>query len=213
MSTRKYGFTLIELLMVVLVILMLSALLFRGASLVGDRTLRARAIADVQSLQNALNEYFAEYGTYPPTDRMAYIYEDTSMQPLVFRRAIERGDPPMTDSTLGYDYGLVSHLWVRERGTESGHVDYDNDLQRDIEAKQRWAHYLNSVGLASDADPRENSDYDSLQVYSNAILTIRDPWGEEYLYRSPPPYLSYRLWSKGPDRADGTPDDISNASL
>ncbi len=39
-----------------------------------------------------------------------------------------------------------------------------------------------------------------------------DPWGEPYLYRYPgvKNKNGYDLWSKGPDKTDGTDDDIGN---
>ncbi len=39
-----------------------------------------------------------------------------------------------------------------------------------------------------------------------------DPWGEPYQYRYPGTHNKnrYDLWSKGPDKADGTEDDIGN---
>ena len=39
-----------------------------------------------------------------------------------------------------------------------------------------------------------------------------DPWGEPYQYRCPGVHNKdgYDLWSKGPDRTDGTDDDIGN---
>jgi general secretion pathway protein G len=39
-----------------------------------------------------------------------------------------------------------------------------------------------------------------------------DPWGEPYQYRYPGVHNKdgYDLWSKGPDKADGTDDDIGN---
>ena len=39
-----------------------------------------------------------------------------------------------------------------------------------------------------------------------------DPWGEPYQYRYPgvKNKATYDLWSKGPDKADGTEDDIGN---
>ncbi len=39
-----------------------------------------------------------------------------------------------------------------------------------------------------------------------------DPWGEPYQYRCPGSKNKngYDLWSKGPDKADGTDDDIGN---
>lgn len=39
-----------------------------------------------------------------------------------------------------------------------------------------------------------------------------DPWGEPYQYRNPGTHnkASYDLFSKGPDKAEGTEDDIGN---
>lgn len=39
-----------------------------------------------------------------------------------------------------------------------------------------------------------------------------DPWGEEYLYKYPGTHnkTGFDLWSKGPDKIDGTDDDIGN---
>lgn len=41
-----------------------------------------------------------------------------------------------------------------------------------------------------------------------------DPWGEKYQYRFPGQRNkgSYDIWSKGPDKQDGTADDIGNWS-
>ena len=47
-------------------------------------------------------------------------------------------------------------------------------------------------------------------VPTDSLLT--DPWGVRYLYRCPGTHNphSYDLWSRGPDRVDGTGDDITN---
>jgi general secretion pathway protein G len=43
-------------------------------------------------------------------------------------------------------------------------------------------------------------------------IPILDPWGEPYQYRYPGTHNkdSYDVWSKGPDKTDGTDDDIGN---
>jgi general secretion pathway protein G len=43
-------------------------------------------------------------------------------------------------------------------------------------------------------------------------LPLLDPWGEPYQYRYPGVHNKdgYDLWSKGPDKTDGTDDDIGN---
>ena len=47
-------------------------------------------------------------------------------------------------------------------------------------------------------------------IQDNKIPT--DPWGEPYQYRYPGVKNKdrYDLWSKGPDKTDGTDDDIGN---
>ena len=41
---------------------------------------------------------------------------------------------------------------------------------------------------------------------------LLDPWNEPYQYRNPGTHNKggYDVWSKGPDKADGTDDDIGN---
>jgi general secretion pathway protein G len=41
---------------------------------------------------------------------------------------------------------------------------------------------------------------------------LLDPWGEPYQYRYPGSHNkgAYDIWSKGPDKTDGTDDDIGN---
>jgi hypothetical protein len=177
--------------------------------------MRAKAVADIQNLQNALNEYMAEYGTYPPTDRMSYMYENRKLQPPVIQHKIDAEG--MNDTTF-YSYGLVSHLYPRTQGGQSQadlnrkEVDYNKDTKRDIDAKERWAHYLKEIVPVQGVVPFSYKDKFIDQTGSNSVLTINDPWGKEFRYQSQPPYLSYRLWSRGPDGADNTADDISNAS-
>jgi len=37
---------------------------------------------------------------------------------------------------------------------------------------------------------------------------VLDPWGAAYQYESLSPYLSYTLWSYGPDGTPNTEDDV-----
>jgi general secretion pathway protein G len=48
--------------------------------------------------------------------------------------------------------------------------------------------------------------------YADGKYPILDPWGEPYQYRYPGVHNKndYDLWSKGPDKADGTDDDVGN---
>ena len=49
--------------------------------------------------------------------------------------------------------------------------------------------------------------------YIEDATKLKDPWGEEFQYRFPSSTQGedkYDLWSKGPDKQDGTDDDIVN---
>lgn len=61
------------------------------------------------------------------------------------------------------------------------------------------------------AAPAKNADRWHGPYIEGAKKPI-DPWGEEYLYKYPGTHnkTSYDLWSKGPDKTDGTDDDIGN---
>ncbi len=190
-NPHSQGFTLIEIMMVVLVILLLSGMLFRLGTIIKDRSERAKATADLSNIENALNEYFAEYGIYPPVTTTPYMYENTSLQP-----------PSMQDPNLIipedklYTYGLVSHLYKRARGSQRR--PYNRDTTRDVAAKDRWAHYLADVNLTGGPASNKLDSGEGVQIYSNSVLSIYDPWGREYKYESRPPHLSYRLWSASP---------------
>jgi len=187
------GFTLIELMVVILVILLLSGLLFRLGAIIKDRSERAKATADLANIEHALNEYFAEYGIYPPVKTTAYVYEDTSLQPPVM-------DQGGVTNEIGWEYGLVAHLYKRDMANPSPHRmdQYNADTERDIAAKERWYHYLADVNLSSSA-ASNSIPGDVTKIYSNGVATITDPWGGEYKYVSKPPYLSYELKSNNLD--------------
>ena len=57
--------------------------------------------------------------------------------------------------------------------------------------------------------PRDANAFWKAQVQKSAL---RDPWGEPYQYRNPGLKNSdfYDVYSKGPDKTEGTEDDIGN---
>ena len=63
---KSRGFTLIELLIVTVVIVTLMAIVFRLAGTGGESTRRAKTLARIQKLSNALSGYYAAFGSYPP---------------------------------------------------------------------------------------------------------------------------------------------------
>lgn len=231
-SGRK-AFTMVEMLVVIVIIVMLSLLLLRSAATFGEEGRRKQAVYELQQLRNALAEFYAEYGHYPPVDFMAYEYEhradthqhpgwqawlekhndpDNDMFPELLNPKERDTDWPrigevyMAGKGLGYRYGLVSYLWPRARGNQEHW--YDQDTARDKVAKSRWARHLEDISLYSGI--AEHSTYPSgvgiATPWSNRVATVRDPWGSQYRYVSRPPYQTYRLWSTGRG-GSGNPED------
>ncbi|HAS84279.1 MAG TPA: hypothetical protein DCS43_16795, partial [Verrucomicrobia bacterium] len=93
---------------VILVILVLSGMLLKLSAIIRDRSETAKATANLQNIQHALNEYYAEYGIYPPVQSTAYVYEDASRQPPSMRNP---SAAPITADQIGYAYGLYAHLY------------------------------------------------------------------------------------------------------
>lgn len=216
MKRSRDSFTLIEMLVVISIIAILAGLSFRLVQISKRNADRAATIAKLEKVAHALNEFRAEYGTYPPVEpnvckihsgcRVCYQFENTNTQ----HDAIMKFDSDPNAGNL-FDMGLVSFLVKRMRDgiyhTEND--DWVPDTERDELAKERWSVFLEGViGSGSDSNTLDTLDGGSAAGYVNSVLTIRDAWDEVIKYESDPPYLTYKLWSKGPDKADGTVDDI-----
>jgi type II secretory pathway pseudopilin PulG len=78
-GTRSRAFTLVELLVVVMIIFMLSGMLFTVSKLAGAKATRAQSIAVLERMRNALTEFHAEYGIYPPTSSVTYEREQSDL--------------------------------------------------------------------------------------------------------------------------------------
>jgi len=223
------AFTLVEMLVVIVIILILAGLLLKVATLAMRKSAVARAERDLQQIQNALSEFYAEYGHYPPCDFVGYEYEAsyTNYQTPWFMHTYlpahnDPSDPdnffadkdrPLgeylhgTEGALGYRYGLVSYL--RKRGLGSQPHPYDEDTPRDLNAKESWWHFIDDVGWHGGTAPHGSPPGIGSQApYTNATMTIHDAWGREINYVSTPPYQRYKLWSVGPDGQNGTADDL-----
>ncbi len=227
----RRGFTLIELLVVVMIIVILSGMLFKIAGMVSEKAARANAVSDIGNIENALNEYYSAYGMYPPTSDNCYVFECKAKQPVALQQYLAQpahntpGIPGFVtdaefrisdsqygsaiDRAVGYEYGLVSYLWLRARGDQPHWYDADT-APRDVQAKTRWAHYLEDVVLAEGYVPLEFELEESVQLYSNRVASVVDPWGREYSYSSTYPYQTYTLWSEGPTLSPE--DDINHDS-
>ena len=96
---RRGGFTLIEMLVVVLIMALLMGLLVRHMRNADDRANRAATTKTIEQVSAALEEFFAEYGQYPPVP----IYKGDGCQPIYFEFPVEYlpPDPREGDPLLG----------------------------------------------------------------------------------------------------------------
>jgi prepilin-type N-terminal cleavage/methylation domain-containing protein len=183
---NKTGFTLLELLMVTLVIGLMLQTLMALVGFVNNRSLRSSAVADVEGLRAAIEEYFAQFGVYPPTHRVDWSYLCTP--PSVM--------PP------GMDYGLVTGLYYHLYVGASKET-WDNYLEG-ISVRSDQADYSSWTTYAG-----------ALMVlqWTNCYNVIVDPWNREFQYRVGTNYQSYILYSIGPDGIDDTADDVGNSTF
>lgn len=69
----RAGFTMMELMMVVLIIAVLAGLVLSVAGVAARRSDRAKAIADMEKMKNALEDWRVDNGRYPDTLAMGKI--------------------------------------------------------------------------------------------------------------------------------------------
>ena len=77
------------------------------------------------------------------------------------------------------------------------------DNPRDLRAAKKIAPLLEGITRV-DINPQSYNG----NSYTNLHVHISDPWGNSLRYESDPPHDSFRVWSIGPDGANGTADDI-----
>jgi type II secretion system protein G len=69
---KKRGFTLMELLVVIAIIGVLAAVVLASLSAARAKARDARRLADMKSIETALDLYFTQNGTYPPNVNSSY---------------------------------------------------------------------------------------------------------------------------------------------
>ncbi len=208
MTFQKKGFTLVELLIVVLIISILSAFVFKLYGMATRNALKAKTVGILEKVAMALEEFRAEYGMYPPTSGNEYSIGPVGTSDSYLMVKLHAPETWGADKPEIYKYGLVSYLYLR--ASASGTPEYTEegcgwipDTPRDENAKNRWAKYI--VDLKSrDCPPAVYFN----TATSNNVASIKDGWGAYVEYASTPPYQTYSLWSRGPDGAGGTADDI-----
>ncbi len=189
--SKKGGFTLIEVLVVVAVILLLSGMLFRVSNVVIERSNRAAAIGDMNAIANALEEYFAVFGHYPPVGRAGYQYA---------HGVPEGGEAGAADS---YRDGLIAYLHGRKAGDPLPCFVGD--------VKHRWLHYLDGVNhFTFEQEPGQTFVDATPFEYMVFLDLYRTPWPGNYNYSSSPPYMSYTLYARLPS---GERVELSSSGL
>lgn len=201
---RRKAFTLIELLVVVAVILILMGISLKIMGLVSRKTATARTVMVLEQVKNALNAYYAAYGSYPA------VYTTKTVTPLTLP-----ANPPPTG--FNTSRGLTAYL-MTGREWQDGWAGNANVVGFFNPDARQWNHYFKK--LVEDGRVwREDVTNSALggggaswMDWTNSRVFFRDGWDREIRYQ---PMTSndvqgYRLWSLGPNGVDngGGGDDI-----
>ena len=122
----KDGFTLVEMLVVVLLIAVLAGHVFRMTSMANDRSAKAVTVSRIAKLQAAIEEFYSEYGQYPPVPdyggKQPMMYEYPSAEQIELSgkaNAIKNANRNAKDWKEAWDkapvftFGLMSFLLPR----------------------------------------------------------------------------------------------------
>lgn len=203
----RAAFTLIELMAVITIIVILAGLVVGGMGFVSERQAKEKAKVQVQLLAKGIEEYKLDMGMYPPTTD-----KSSASSP--------NGTGTTADLYIslfyeGYDYadktkngGSAPTSWTKTVGgvtVPKATKIYLTELDPTT-TKQGWVDPVTGTG----AKPPTST-------------TIKDPWGNQYCYRtatnaggtanSSTQNPDFDLWSMGKDgktRAGNTASDISN---
>ena len=151
---KGQGFTLIEMMIVMLVIIVLAGMVFKLMGVAGAKNEEANTKATLQKVANALEEYRAIYGKYPPVYSYPGLgqpvrYEYANARYLeaeggpefaqYLKNASKDGDIWTKDTGRLFTFGLLSYFVPRYKG----HADRAPDI---------------FVGGAADDPDTENRD-------------------------------------------------------
>lgn len=112
LNTRRAGFTLIELMIVFVIIIILAGMVLRLMGLASTRNAEALTREKLERVAQALEEFRATYGRYPPVD-----YYPGNSQPTEYEYPVE-GDRSMPDSVKGV---ILSRSKEKSIWSEDGH--------------------------------------------------------------------------------------------
>ena len=165
-STQRSGraaFTLIELMAVITIIVILAGLVVTGMGFVTERQAKEKARVQIALISKALEEYKLDNGNYPPTDSKDGL--GTSASTLYESLFFE-----------GYEYAKL---------TKNGGASPDpwKKTVKNIEVLKSTKIYLPDFDPTSTKQGWVNLVTGAVAVPPGSTV-IRDPWGNEYRYRS-----------------------------
>ncbi|OGZ04849.1 MAG: hypothetical protein A2845_05145 [Candidatus Lloydbacteria bacterium RIFCSPHIGHO2_01_FULL_49_22] len=102
---HKRGFTLIELLVVIAIVGLLSSVILASLSTARQKARDAKRVAEMDSISKALELYYVEANSYPPTTPSGFIGSDAALQMLVTRGALSSLPSAVAPSTGYFYYG------------------------------------------------------------------------------------------------------------
>jgi len=220
-ACRTSGFTLIEMLVVILIVIVLMGIVFRLSKVSSNAGAASSTTARLEALKAAVEEYYAEYGMYPP------VAEEDGVQPIGFRYPYRLPSDTSSRATDLFKWGLLSFLknrkalvgatdiatndelfkpgseWEKGHNKPSGRGGlHGQELEnwpsaRDVVFLNRIDPFLKKAGVWSDTSRRKND-----KNRWDTTISAQDAWYNEWVYISKPPYQSYALFSRG---ADGRP--------
>jgi len=190
------GFTLIELMVVIAVIGILMAGVFRLLSAAGTGNKRAETVARLERVQNALSGFYAEFGTYPP------VLQHCSPDPYVKEEENGSTSPASTLTEVNAN---------RAASCQPVAFCYPNVRSLDQYIGMRYAgEGINSVNdaLGPNAANRTESEWSGIRIFQFGLMSFLMPrielMGGEELTRVNPDtqmtpdlnFFSSRQWQK-----------------
>ena len=198
-QSGRSAFTLIEMMVVVAIIGILIAGVFRLLSAAGENNKKAVTVMRIERLQNALSGYYAEYGSYPPVfqfefpdpEKVRKSADLTEIESCNF--TAETSNRAAHSQSVAYEYPTVKSLngYIDEffKGSRSAGLVLGS---QNLSAKSDWNSWyalpLFRFGLLSYLLPR-------------AHIAYGDPSDERYLNLFTSPQWTSKKLTVGDDTA------------
>lgn len=141
---RERGFTLVELLVVIAIIGLLSSVILASLTTARAKARDAKRVVEIDSISKALEIYYTETNSYPPTTPTGYAGVDPALQMLVAHGVLS-GLPSAVAPSIGYFY-----YGTNEQGTPV----------TECAVAEPCAGYILAVELERDDHPSLQGDQD-----------------------------------------------------